>query len=137
MSFKSTAIEFTISHLPTVQQVPHIAVRSITVDPANKPIPTETWLWASAALPVIPDTDENKKLVNLIWLATNNFYDITSKQAVLWKQKTWLDFFKDNHQCNQWWWCFGFKCNLFFLQLKITKIKWLQYSITAWFVIIW
>uniref|UniRef100_A0A2P2JDS7 Uncharacterized protein MANES_15G090800 n=1 Tax=Rhizophora mucronata TaxID=61149 RepID=A0A2P2JDS7_RHIMU len=31
-----------ISHLPTTTQVPQISVSSMTVEPAIKPIPTET-----------------------------------------------------------------------------------------------
>lgn len=42
VSFPSIATEPSISHLPTIIQVPHIIVRSKTVDPASKPIPTET-----------------------------------------------------------------------------------------------
>lgn len=42
VSVESFAIEFSMSHLPTITQVPHIIVRSKTVDPASKPIPTET-----------------------------------------------------------------------------------------------
>lgn len=55
--FESTATEPSISHLPTRTQDPHITVRSITVDPASKPIPTETWLWAVSVLPESPDTE--------------------------------------------------------------------------------
>lgn len=42
VSFPSIATEFSMSHLPTMTQVPHMTVRSITVDPASNPIPTET-----------------------------------------------------------------------------------------------
>lgn len=56
VSVESFAIEFSMSHLPTITQVPHIIVRSKTVDPASKPIPTETWLWAVSLLPESPDT---------------------------------------------------------------------------------
>lgn len=42
VSVLSTATEFSISHFPTMMHVPHITVISMTVDPANKPIPTDT-----------------------------------------------------------------------------------------------
>lgn len=61
MSVESSAIESSMSHLPTITQVPHIIVRSSTVDPASSPIPTDTWLWATSVLPESPDTRHNKK----------------------------------------------------------------------------
>lgn len=56
VSCKSLATLFSMSHLPTITQEPHITVRSMTVEPASKPIPTETWLCAVSALPDSPDT---------------------------------------------------------------------------------
>lgn len=44
VSLLSMATEFSISHFPTIIQVPHARVRSMTVEPARSPIPTETWL---------------------------------------------------------------------------------------------
>ena len=64
VSFKSVATEFSMSHLPTMMQDPHSIVRSITVDPASKPIPIETWLWAVSLLPDSPDASETQKFHN-------------------------------------------------------------------------
>ena len=62
VSCKSLATESWRSHLPTITQDPHIIVRSITVDPASNPIPTETWLCAVSVLPESPDTTWNKRV---------------------------------------------------------------------------
>ena len=42
VSRSSSAIESTRSRFPIITHDPHITVRSITVDPASNPIPTET-----------------------------------------------------------------------------------------------
>ena len=62
VSSLSCAIESTRSHFPTITHDPHIIVRSITVDPASNPIPTETWLWAVSVDPERPDTIQDKKV---------------------------------------------------------------------------
>ena len=60
VSFESFAMELSISHLPTTIQDPHITVRSITVEPASNPIPTDTLLWAVSLSPESPDTRKMK-----------------------------------------------------------------------------
>ena len=62
VSIASSATVSTMSHLPTTTHDPHISVRRITVDPASKPIPMETWLWAVSVVPEIPDTIQDKRV---------------------------------------------------------------------------
>ena len=53
------AIVSQMSHLPTTVQVSQRTVGSITVEPASKSIPTETWLRAVATFPESPETETN------------------------------------------------------------------------------
>jgi hypothetical protein len=73
VSFWSTATEFSSrSHLPTIRQLPHKIVRSITVDPASNPIPTDTWLWAVSVLPDSPDAVQKQDVM----LRYHKFYSL-------------------------------------------------------------
>lgn len=64
VSCKSTEVEFSErSHFPTTMQEPHSTVRSMTVDPASRPIPITTWDWAVSLLPESPDTETKHDLL--------------------------------------------------------------------------
>lgn len=62
VSRESLATPSSISHFPTITQEPQITVRSMTVEPARSPMPTDTWLCAVSVLPDSPDTEKSIKI---------------------------------------------------------------------------
>lgn len=57
VSWESIAVEFSErSHLPTTTQEPQINVKSMTVEPASKPIPIKTCCCAVSLVPESPET---------------------------------------------------------------------------------